>query len=95
MTTNVNITHAAAKKLQNQAIPPKVVDWLLDYGRNVHQPGNIQIYYFTKHGRKILAKRLTSSEQHLLDKKSHAFLVLDRDHTLISAGYSVKRSLQL
>ncbi len=95
MVTNVNITQAAAKKLQNQAIPQKVVDWLLDYGRNVHRPGKNQIYFFTKHGKKKLAKLLTSSEQHLLDKKYNSFLVLDRDHTLISAGYCVKRSLLL
>lgn len=91
MNATMHITHHGANRLQNRAIPEKVVNWLLGFGNSVYQPGNTQIVHFTNRGRKKLIPLLSSSDRQLFEKKSHAYLVLSHDSTMITAGYRKKR----
>lgn len=91
MYENIHITHHGSKRLQNRAIPAQVINWLLDFGNYVPQRHNTQLIHFTKSGREKLTQQLSTEQKRLLEKKSHAYMVLGDDNVLITAGYRTKR----
>ena len=51
-------TKHAHKRAQQRAIPPLIEDLLLLYGDHKYEPGNKEIYFFSKKSKKRMARDL-------------------------------------
>ena len=80
--------HAQARSQQRQ-IPPKVVDWLFEFGAVSHCNG-AELLHFDKKAKHRLCKELGRGVVRHLGKLLEAYAVV-RDGTVITAGYRLKR----
>ena len=80
--------HAQARSQQRQ-IPPKVVEWLLQYGAVSHFDGT-ELLHFDKKAKHRLCKDLGRSVVQRLGKLLQTYIVV-KDGTVITAGYRFKR----
>ena len=80
--------HAQARSQQRQ-IPPKVVDWLFEYGAVSHFDGT-ELLHFDKKAKHRLCKELGRGVVQHLGKLLETYAVV-KDGTVITAGYRFKR----
>ena len=83
-------THAK-KRLQQRAIPKKMIDWLITFGRCKHCWGNAKLFFFTAKNRQKCLQHLSKIEQKIFNKKANAFLILSNDNVLVTVGYLNKK----
>lgn len=91
MIANLHLTKHVTQRIQHRAIPEKVINWLLEFGRRVDKTGNQQIYHFHRRDRNKIVDKLNAEERRLFNKKRYVYLVLANENRLITVGYKIKR----
>lgn len=88
MLTPCFTKHAQTRSRQRQ-IPPKVVEWLFEYGAVNHSAG-VELWHFDKKAKQRLGKDLGRSVVQHLGKLLETYAVV-KDGVVITAGYRFKR----
>lgn len=86
-----SLTRHAATRLQQRAIPPIIVDWLLSYGKHVPAHKHCHAIFFDKFGRQRLKHDIGSWMYRIVESKLNAYVVLSEEGEVITAGYRNKR----
>lgn len=86
--TELRLTEHARTRMQQRAIPPAVVEALLDYGRSEHDHRGSTIVYFNKSARQRLERerRIRDLERYL-----DAYAVVAGTGEVITVGHRDKR----
>lgn len=86
----MELTQHAAKRLQQRALPPLVIDLLYRYGREQHQAG-ATVLFFDEKGRRKAREELKNALKRF-DKLEDAYLVeLAIDGRIVTAGHRNRR----
>jgi len=85
------LSHHAQRRMQQRAIPPRLIDWLFAYGTRVHDHQGAQIRYFDRAAKRRLTEAVPVHQRAQLDQKLNAYLVQATDGTVITIGYRDKR----
>jgi hypothetical protein len=88
MLTPCYTKHAQARSQQRQ-IPPKVVDWLLEYGAVSYIEG-AELWHFDKRAKHRLSQDLGRSVVQRLGKLLATYAVV-KNGAIITTGYRYKR----
>ena len=86
----IEITQHAQSRIRQRAIPPSVIEWLIDYGSSVNGD-NCEIIYFDKKAKKMLSKELGKEIVKCISKFLNTYIVLSKDGAVITAGYRYKK----
>lgn len=84
----LHLTQHAQARMQQRAIPPAVVEALLDYGREEHDHHGGTIVFFDKAARRRL-ERLRMNRA--LDRYLDAYAVVAQTGEVITVGHRDKR----
>ena len=84
------MTNHAAVRIRQRAIPPLIVDWLLEFGATKHDKHGAEIKFFDKTSRKKLSKKVGNLIVGALSKQLSTYLVVQND-CVITVGYRTKR----
>ena len=86
------VTHTAhgAARSQQRAIPPIVIEWLMDYGRCSHRRG-AEVYFFDKDTRKRLREKIGSVAYRRMEDLFDAYVVIADSGEVITTGWRYKR----
>lgn len=83
------MTKHAQSRMQQRAVPPLVIQWLLDFGATEHDHHGAEIRYFNKTSRKQLASAVGAAVINRLTDLLDAYLVV-KDCVVITVGYRFK-----
>lgn len=87
---HAQLTKHASTRCQQRAVPPIVVDWLLEYGAVAHDHRGAEVRFFDKKGKKRLSssvgERVVSRLGNVLDT-----YLITKGSTVITIGYRFKR----
>lgn len=83
------LTRHALKRCQQRGIPTSIVDYLLDFGEEVHSCG-AEILFFSKGSMSTIAKEVGRDAVKFLQKYANSYLVLD-DGKVLTVGHRYKR----
>lgn len=84
------ISMHARTRLQQRGLPPLVVHWLDDFGREVHVPG-ATIRHFDKRARRRLERTVGREPVRRMHEYLDAYAVYGTDGTLITTGHRYAR----
>lgn len=87
---HLTMTHHAAARVQQRAIPPAVVDWLVRFGRPEQSHG-ATVFAFDKRAWRNLEVYLGPLGLSGADKIRNAYVVLGEGDHVITAGYRTQR----
>jgi hypothetical protein len=93
MATNVSklgMSKHAADRCQQRAIPPLIVDWLVQFGAETYDGHGATIRHFDRASLRRLASHVGPRIVSLLSALLSAYLVIC-DGTVVTAGYRYKR----
>jgi hypothetical protein len=76
--------------MQQRAIPPLIVDWLIDYGSTSYDKHGAERRFFDKRSRKQLSGAVGKSVVAQLSKQLSTYVVIGND-SVITIGYRTKR----
>ena len=82
------LTAHARKRCQQRGIPPLIVEWLFEFGRDVHKNG-AELIYFDKKSRRALRKYAGRQVFRMLDKYMDSYLVTV-DGKIVTVGHRTK-----
>jgi hypothetical protein len=85
--------HGAARARQ-RAVPPIVLDWLIDYGARTSVGNGAECVFFDKRGRRLLQREIGSWAYAKLESKLNAYAVVAADGVIITTGYRTERMPQ-
>lgn len=86
-----DISHHAGVRAQQRAVPPMILDWLLDYGNESYDHHGGVIYAFTKRSRHRIERVVGSKVIKLMSPWMNAYVVCSaRDGKIITIGRRVK-----
>jgi hypothetical protein len=91
MSCRTRQTRHAGARLQQRAIPPILLDWLIAYGARAPAGDGCERIYFDKQGHRRLQRDLGLWAYGRLETKLDTYAVVNRDGTVVTAGYRVKR----
>lgn len=86
----MEVSRHAQARLEQRAIPPVAIDWLLEFGQ-AQRAGGATRYAFDKRGRRRLEGYLGTVGLKSPDKVFDAYLVVSDDDAVITAGYRTRR----
>jgi len=89
MNVSLSLTRHAQVRMQQRRIPPRVLDWLADYGEVNHQRG-AELYYFSQRSRKALVRDLGSKALQHHEKALNAYMVCT-DGQVTTVGHRYQR----
>lgn len=81
-------TEHAAARMHQRAIPPLIVEWLTEFGTELHAGGAVK-RYFDKDARKRLTKAIGPQIVDRLGNLLNVYIVVN-DDTLITAAHRRK-----
>lgn len=81
----------ARTRMQQRGLPPLIVNWLDDFGREVHVPGGATIRHFDKGARRRLERSVGREPVRRMHEYLDAYAVYSTDGTLITAGHRYAR----
>jgi hypothetical protein len=84
-------TFHAQKRMQQRSIPPLVVQWLEEYGDEVHDHRGGIILHFGKHARRRLEKAVGREPIRRMNDWLRTYLVVSTDGVRITAGVRYRR----
>lgn len=73
-------------RTQQRAIPPLMIEWLLDYGAEVPATQGATLRFFDKHARRNLERRVGREPVRRFQDKMRCYLV-EGDGWVITTGY--------
>ena len=85
----MNTKHADVR-MQQRAIPPLIINWLFEYGREEHDHRGAIIRYFDKGSKRKLEQDHGRKPVERLTQYLDAYLV-ESDGTVITVGHRSKR----
>lgn len=85
------MTPHARTRAQQRGLPPLVVHWLDDFGREVHAPGGATIRHFDKRARRHLERHVGREPVRRMHEYLDAYAVYASDGTLITVGTRYQR----
>ena len=83
-----NLTKHAAIRCQQRGIPPLIVDWLFEFGKDVHKNG-AEMIYFDKKSKKAVRKYAGRQVFRKLDKYMDSYLIA-KDGRVLTVGHRTK-----
>ncbi|MBK6742594.1 MAG: hypothetical protein IPG66_06275 [Hydrogenophilales bacterium] len=87
----LTMTDHARVRRQQRAIPPEVLDYLLDYGHWAHEARGADIVWFDQRARAQLKRQLPAPQYRALEAKLKAYAVVDTDGAIVTVGYRHRR----
>jgi len=87
---NKELSKHAETRSQQRAIPPVIVDWLMNFGTVEHDHAGAEIRYFDKRSRKRLASAVGETVVKRLNDLLDAYLVT-RGPLVLTVGHRFKR----
>ena len=88
---NIPVTKHAVARMQQRAVGPEIVNYLLDFGRCEHHQRGALLYYFDKRGRQRLQKITGKEAYRRLEHALDAYAVVSNDGALVTVGHRYKR----
>lgn len=88
---NASLTHHAAKRMQQRAIPERVLPLLFEFGEEEYDHHGTMMLYFNKRARQRLAKVLPFDEMKRLEPALNTYAVLDKDGAVVTVGHRTQR----
>ena len=86
----MRLSQHAEVRMEQRAIPPLIVDWLIDYGSTSYDKHGAKRRFFDKRSRKRLTSAVGKSVVRQLSKQLSAYIVVN-DEKVITVGYRTKR----
>jgi hypothetical protein len=86
----MRLSQHAEVRMEQRAIPPLIVDWLIDYGSTSYDKHGAKKRIFDKRSRKRLTSAVGKSVVGQLSKQLSAYIVVS-DEKVITVGYRTKR----
>lgn len=88
---DVVLSHHAARRAQQRAVPPAVLDWLMAFGEEEHLGQGVRRYSFSRRTWKRLIAYLGCLGLREPEKARSAFALVASDDAIITAGYRIRR----
>ena len=85
------VTHHAIARMQQRAVRPEVVHYLLDFGRCEHHHYGALLYYFDRRGRERVLRVAGSDAYRRMEHALDAYAVVSGDGELVTVGHRYKR----
>lgn len=85
------ITAHAHTRAQQRGLPPLVMHWLDDFGREVPAPGGTTIRHFDKHARRRLERTVGREPVRRMHEYLDAYAVYGPDGRIITIGHRYRR----
>jgi len=83
------LTRHAQARMQQRAIRPEVLEWLLQFGREAFDHHGGVVLYFDKAARRRLARAAPGAKE--LDRLARCYAVLSTGGEVITVGYRQRR----
>lgn len=87
----MNITRHASQRLQQRAIPERVIDLLEEFGKSSRSPGADSIYFDKSARRKVLARFGGPRNLRHLERWFNTYAIIGDDGRIVTVGYRTKR----
>jgi hypothetical protein len=87
----MNMTHHAAIRSHQRAIPPLVLQWLDQFGEEQYDGHGAIIRYFSRASRREMEREFGSNPIKKMSEFLDAYKVESHDGTVITTGYLTKR----
>ena len=91
----MHYTEHAQSRMQQRAVPPRVVEHVLDFGRVTRGPGRdgsrADVYFMDRRGRAALGKAIGEDELAQLGRKLNVYVVVGDDGRVVTVGRRTKR----
>lgn len=91
MKDHVMSQHASTRA-QQRAIPPLIIDWLVEYGSSRRDKTGAEIRYFDHAARKSLGRNVGHQVVDLLGSLLDTYAVVSTEGTVITVGHRFKRT---
>ena len=88
---SIPVTNHAVARMQQRAIFPEIVDFLLEYGRCEHHQRGALLYYLDKRGRQRLEKIAGKETYRRLEHALDAYAIVSDNGELVTVGHRHKR----
>jgi len=85
------LTKHSSERMQQRAIPPLIVDWLMAYGATEYDHHGAEIHYFDKKARRQLERDFGGLIVRRLDDLLDTYLVVGTDGGVITVGHREQR----
>lgn len=85
------VTHHAIARMQQRAVRPEIVVYLLDFGRCEYHHYGAQLYYLDRRGRERVRRVAGSDAYRRMEHALDAYAVVSGDGELITVGHRYKR----
>jgi hypothetical protein len=86
-----HLSSHAQRRMQQRAIPPRLIDWLFEFGTQAHDHHGARVLYFDRAAKRRLAEVVPAQQLAQVDQKLNAYVVEATDGTVITMGYRDKR----
>ena len=81
----------AKQRIQQRGIPPLIVTWLLDFGKQRHDHHGGVVHYFDKQSRRNLERQVGRRVLSRLSGYLDSYVVISTDDALVTVGHRYKR----
>jgi hypothetical protein len=88
---SANLTHHAARRLQQRGIPEKVLPLLLDFGEEVYDHHGARTVFFDHKARQQISRTLGHREYKRLHHALDTYLVVDNNDCIVTIGHRTHR----
>ena len=85
------LSHHAQQRSQQRAIPPSVIEILLDFGMVEHSNRGLEILYFNKDGKRAAMMQMKAIGMRNSDHYLNAYLLESSDGNIVTVGHRTKR----
>ena len=89
--TDANLTHHAAKRLQQRGIQEEVLTLLFEYGKQAYDHRGTRTLYFDKRARERVTKEVSFDELKHLRKVFGTYAVVDGEDCVVTVGHRTQR----
>jgi len=88
---SLQITGHARTRLQQRAIPLPVLDYLLNFGKKVHDHHGAEILFFDHQARNMVRRACGEKNFKCLESKLDTYAVVGTDGVVLTVGHRTKR----
>jgi hypothetical protein len=88
---NAQLSHHAAKRLQQRGIPEKILPFLFEFGEESYDHHGARIVYFNKKARERVSRIMGGSEFKRIQGALDVYAVLDCNDCVVTIGHRTHR----
>jgi hypothetical protein len=85
-----DLSHHAEARMRQRAIPPIIVAWILDYGRDMRHHG-ASVYFLNREARNKLKRDIGAKPYAQIENRLDPYVVVSDDGTIVTVGRRYKR----